>query len=147
MTDKVLHYLKHDRSFATGLGMYQNMPGANRATVAHLSRTGSSKNNLEQLHYDMAKLAGINPQLYNRVMAQPVTPAPAQEQEAAAPAPEAAVPASNPEPINMLDIHSIKWPAHRALAVELGIQVSGTKKADYEAAFEAYNASLEEKKS
>lgn len=137
MTNEVLHYLKHDRSFATGLGMYQNMPGANRATVALLSRTGASKNNLEQLHYDMAKLAGINPQLYNRVMAQPVTPAPAQEKEAAAPEAKAPEATTDGSPI---DVASLSYAKMKSLVKELGLDVANQKKATLVAALEAHNA-------
>jgi hypothetical protein len=120
--------------------MYQNMPGANRATIAHLSRTGPSVKNLETLHYDLAKLAGINPQLFNRVMAQPVTPAPEAEQAPAAPA----APAAEATPVA---IETLTYQQQKAKVKELGLAVADQKQATIVAALEAYNATFEEKKS
>lgn len=144
MTNEVIHYLKHDRGFATGLGMYQNMPGANRATVALLSRTGASKSNLEQLHYDMAKLAGINPQLFNRIMAQPVTPAPVVETEEQLAGSDGPTTDAEATPV---DITSLSYAKMKAVVKELALDVADQKKETLVAALEAYNATLEEKKS
>ena len=143
MTDNIIHYLKHDRGFASGLGLYQSLPGANRATIAHLSRTGSSKSTLEHLHYDLAKLAGITQQQFNRIMASPVTPAPKAEVAGHEPA-NTDAPKSHENPAPEIDFAALKWPAHRSVAARLGITVNGTKKVDYEAAFAVYQA---EKKS
>ena len=69
---KVLTYLESDRTFGPGIQLYQSLPGHNRAIVAQLSRHGDNPSTREQLHYDLAKLAGISERKLNAMLKTPV---------------------------------------------------------------------------
>ncbi len=127
MKDQVLNYFKTDRGFASGLALYSTLPGANRALAASLTRTGNSSKNVEQLHYDLAKLAGITELELKRIKLQPVG--------AAAPEPEAA-----PAPsAGLVDVAALNFNQLKAKVKELGLPVANQKKETLTEALVAHN--------
>lgn len=135
MKEKVLNYFRTDRSFASGLALYQSLPGANRATAATLSRLGNSAQNIQHLHYDLAKLAGISQHELTALINQPIQK----------PAPVApAAPAQTEDQGSEFSLAEMSYQEMRSKVAELGLQVSDQKKLTLTAALETY---LAEKKS
>lgn len=60
MKNKVIEYFLNDGSFEVGKQLYINHPGASRAIIRQLQFQSDNKDNREILHYELAKLAGIN---------------------------------------------------------------------------------------
>lgn len=132
MKDQVLNYFKTDRGFASGLALYSTLPGANRALAASLTRTGNSSKNVEQLHYDLAKLAGITELELKRIKLHPVG--------AAAPEPEAAPAAA----LEFVDVAALNHNQLKAKVKELGLPVENQKKDTLIAALAAHNVKVTE---
>lgn len=69
--EKIIAWATHDRSFKAGLALlteYSKLTGVIRA----LNIQGSTKSNVEMLHYQLMKLAGASEKEWRRLMAAPV---------------------------------------------------------------------------
>lgn len=60
MKNKVIEYFLNDGSFEVGKQLYINYPGASKSLIKQLQFQSDNKNNREILHYELAKLAGVN---------------------------------------------------------------------------------------
>lgn len=59
MKDKVTAYFKTDRGFASGKVLYASLPGRSTAFVNALNRMTETPANIEKLHYQLGKVAGL----------------------------------------------------------------------------------------
>lgn len=73
MEEKVLKYLKHDRSFDNGKALYMQI-GRNRALQRILNVQGDFGHNKEFMLRELAKDAGIETGLFESIMQQQVVP-------------------------------------------------------------------------
>lgn len=72
MKTKILHYLKHDRSFETGLNLYQQH-GQRMSFKTVLNRQGFSKSNHDILLRELAVENGISDHELHAILQTPVT--------------------------------------------------------------------------
>jgi len=72
MKQQVLNYLFADRGYTAGVALYLSIPGANKAFANRLNRSGESPALCNQLHYELAKLAGIPEGVLRNILNSPI---------------------------------------------------------------------------
>jgi len=72
MKDTVINYFKTDRGFASGKVLYGTLPGKSTAFNNALNRMTETPANIAKLHYELAKLVGINARLLGIMLRNPV---------------------------------------------------------------------------
>ncbi|MHC1707412.1 MAG: hypothetical protein AB9842_07810 [Bacteroidales bacterium] len=92
MKEQILHWLKSDRSYDTGVALYQHF-GKSLSLKAILNRQGETPYNRGLLTEELRKLAEIDPDELKHILSQPV-----QKQEAPHAEPEALEVESEEEP-------------------------------------------------
>ncbi len=70
MRNKILTYLKNDRSFEAGLRLYMEY-GNNKAFKKNLNNQGKTDFNHRMLHEELRKLSGLSETEFKSLMKQP----------------------------------------------------------------------------
>lgn len=72
MKDKILEYLKTDRSFDNGKALYNQCSNRSKRVINELNVRNNTPRNLEYLHYNLFLLTGLNGRLFTSIMQKPV---------------------------------------------------------------------------
>lgn len=126
MKNKVIEYFLNDGSFEVGKQLYINHPGASRALIRQLQFQSDNKNNREILHYELAKLAGINLHQIGKMKKQAKKPNVDKGQEAP-------------------DLTKLSYFQKKELIKQLGINTPDNKGETITAALESFYADARDK--
>ncbi len=83
MTDreKVIDFIKYDRTILTGRTLYANLPGSSRAMANSLNRLPESPQHVERMCYEMCKLVGIKELMMRSLLSKKVQTRPVEPEE------------------------------------------------------------------
>jgi len=105
MKELIFQYLKSDRSFDTGMKLYQKY-GRNKALLRKCNLQGETPHNLEVLHYQLFKLTGEPEPEFFKIILRKVQPAPEPE-----PIPEETIPEGGDDkkpPLTVIEATKVK---------------------------------------
>ena len=140
---KVINFLKHDRTLLGGRNLYNKLSGKNLAFQRQLGRWTNTPTNVERLCHELARTVGIETRLLRVLMQKPVVK-PKETQSVNEPTLEV-VPKSPTEKLLEFDTENSSYQEAVAMVKELDIATKGRKHVDLKEALAMAKSELVKK--